>query len=58
MGLPAGWVTDPTFGLTPSQQLASLGNGVVPLQAATALRLLFRNVETPLNTTRNDPSRS
>lgn len=58
MGLAAGWVTDPALGLTPSQQLASLGNGVVPLQAATALRLLFRNVETLLNTTRNDPSRS
>ncbi|WP_150463288.1 DNA cytosine methyltransferase [Nesterenkonia ebinurensis] len=40
MGLPAGWVTDPGRGLTPNQQIAALGNGVLPLQATTALDLL------------------
>lgn len=41
MGLPAGWVTDPAIGLTRNQQLKALGNGVVPQQAALALRLLL-----------------
>ncbi|MFB7761477.1 DNA cytosine methyltransferase [Streptomyces xiamenensis] len=36
MGLPAGWVTA-VPGLTRTQQLRALGNGVVPRQAATAL---------------------
>lgn len=39
MGLPDGWVTD-TLGLTRPAMLRALGNGVVRLQAATALRLL------------------
>lgn len=38
MGVPAGWVTDPDLGLTRSQQLRALGNGVVPGQAVEALR--------------------
>ncbi len=38
MGLPDGWVTD--AGVTRSQALKILGNGVVPQQAALALRLL------------------
>lgn len=38
MGLPEGHVTD--VGLTRAQQLKALGNGVVPQQAALALRLL------------------
>jgi DNA (cytosine-5)-methyltransferase 1 len=38
MGLPAGWVTG--HGLTASQELKMLGNGVVPQQAALALHLL------------------
>lgn len=38
MGLPAGWVTD--TGLSRSQQLKMLGNGVVPQQAYLALELL------------------
>lgn len=38
MGLPAGWVTG--HGLSPSQELKMLGNGVVPQQAALALDLL------------------
>ena len=38
MGLPSGWVTD--CGLSRSQQLKILGNGVVPQQAYKALELL------------------
>ncbi len=38
MGLPDGWVTD--TGVTRSQALKILGNGVVPQQAAFALSLL------------------
>ncbi|WP_166845095.1 DNA cytosine methyltransferase [Isoptericola sp. BMS4] len=39
MGLPAGWVTDTDT--TRSEQLRALGNGVVPHQAAEALRHLL-----------------
>ena len=39
MGLPAGHVTG--HGLRPAQELKALGNGVVPQQAALALRLLL-----------------
>ena len=39
MGLDAGWVTQ-VPGLTRNQQLKALGNGVVPQQAAAAIRLL------------------
>ena len=38
MGLPAGHVTG--HGLRPAQELKMLGNGVVPQQAALALRML------------------
>lgn len=38
MGLPDGWVTG--IGLSRTAALKMLGNGVVPLQALTALRLL------------------
>lgn len=41
MGLSAGWVTDPAIGLTRSQQLKALGNGVVPQQSAYALQHLL-----------------
>lgn len=41
MGLPAGWVTDCDLGA--NEQLKALGNGVVPQQAALAVRLLGRN---------------
>ena len=41
MGLPAHWVTDPTLGLPRTAALRVLGNGVVPAQAVTALRLLL-----------------
>lgn len=37
MGLPAGWVTD-VPGVNRNAQLKALGNGVVPQQAAAALR--------------------
>lgn len=47
MGLPAGWVTDPAIGLTRNQQLKALGNGVVPQQAALALRLLLGQPSLP-----------
>ncbi len=39
MGLRAGHVTD-VPGLTRTQQLKALGNGVVPQQAAAAIQLL------------------
>ncbi|QAY61395.1 hypothetical protein ET475_16415 [Microbacterium protaetiae] len=39
MGLPAGWVTD-AHELTQNQQITALGNGVLPLQAVSALSLL------------------
>jgi DNA (cytosine-5)-methyltransferase 1 len=41
MGLPDGWVTDTDLGLASSEQLTALGNGVVPAQAAHALRALL-----------------
>ncbi len=40
MGLPAGWVTDVGLGLSQGQQLSALGNGVLPRQATSALRML------------------
>jgi len=42
MGLPPGHVTDAVDGRT--HQLRILGNGVVPQQAALALRYLFDRV--------------
>ena len=40
MGLPEGYVTQ-VPGLTHRQQLTALGNGVVPQQAAAAIRNLL-----------------
>jgi DNA (cytosine-5)-methyltransferase 1 len=40
MGLPEGWVTA-VPGLTRSEQLKALGNGVVIQQAAAAITLLL-----------------
>ena len=40
MGLPHGWFTSPEIGLTRVQALKLGGNGVVPQQAAFALRTL------------------
>lgn len=42
MGLPAWWVTG-TDDLTQNQQITALGNGVLPLQAISALRRLTAN---------------
>ena len=44
MALPAGWVTD-IPGVTRNQALKALGNGVVPPQAAAALRLMLNRIE-------------
>jgi len=41
MGLPDGWVTG--VGLSRSQELKMLGNGVVPQQAAAAYGWLLNN---------------
>lgn len=46
MGLPEGWVTD-VPGLGRKDQLKALGNGVVPQQAAQALRLLLPDMAAP-----------
>lgn len=46
MGLPAGHVTD-VPGLTRSEHLRALGNGVVPQQAEAALRLLAARAGLP-----------
>lgn len=43
MGLPAGWVTD--VGISRNEQLKALGNGVVPHQAAAALKHIMAQVE-------------
>ena len=42
MGLPDGWVTG--CGLPRGAQLRALGNGVLPQQAAAALRQLIQTV--------------
>ncbi|WP_209447290.1 hypothetical protein [Amycolatopsis alba] len=41
MGLPPGWVTAEHLGLPRTAQLRALGNGVMPQQAAHALRHLL-----------------
>jgi len=47
MGWPAGWVTDPAIGLSRAEQLKACGNGVVPQQAAAALRELLSRPGVP-----------
>lgn len=47
MGLPDGWVTDPTLGVPRAAQLKALGNGIVPQQMALAVRLLTPEAVTP-----------
>ena len=42
MGLPDGWVTG--HGLSRNDELKMCGNGVVPQQAAMALKYLLREV--------------
>ena len=44
MGLPAGWITD-VPGITRNEALKACGNGVVPQQAAAALRALLPAME-------------
>lgn len=51
MGLPDGWVTD-VPGITRSDALTALGNGVVPQQAAAAIRHLLGVREYALRTTK------
>lgn len=41
MGWPAGWVTDPAIGISRNDQLRCIGNGVVSIQAAAAIRYLL-----------------
>ena len=43
MGLPDGWVTD-VPGVGRNDQLEALGNGVVPQQAAAAVRSLLARI--------------
>lgn len=45
MGLPDGWVTDPAIGISRNEQLKACGNGVVPQQAAAALRDMLKAFE-------------
>lgn len=40
MGLEPAWVTNSMLKLSPNQQMAALGNGVLPLQALCALNRL------------------
>lgn len=48
MGLPEGWVTDPALGLSRTQQLKMLGNGVVTQQAVAALEsMTVRSISEP-----------
>lgn len=47
MAWPEGWVTDPEIGLTRAEQLRACGNGVVPAQAAAALRELLARPGVP-----------
>jgi hypothetical protein len=44
MGLPPGWVTAGHLDLPRTAQLRALGNGVMPQQAAHALRLLLKDL--------------
>lgn len=51
MGLPVGWVTGPDvteLGVPRSAQLRMIGNGVVPLQAEAAARILLERAARPL----------
>lgn len=41
MGLPEGWVTSPDLGLSRTQHLKIIGNGVCPQQAEFALETLI-----------------
>ena len=64
MGLPPGWVTAEHLDLPRTAQLRALGNGVMPQQAAHALRLLLDDLthlhhppcQPPASTTRDTTS--
>ena len=45
MGLPDGHVTSPEIGLSRTQQLRALGNGVVPQQAAAAITQIRKDTQ-------------
>lgn len=45
LGWPEGWVTDPEIGISRSGQLRLIGNGVVPQQAAAALVILLKMLD-------------
>jgi len=45
MFLPEGWVISPEIGLSRTDQIKAIGNGVVPPQAVAAFRYLFSLVE-------------
>jgi hypothetical protein len=45
MGVPEGWITD--VGLSRNDELKACGNGVVPQQAALALRVLLEGMTLP-----------
>jgi len=47
MGWPLGWVTAAAIGLSRAEQLKACGNGVVPQQAAAALRELLARPGVP-----------
>lgn len=47
MGWPAGHVTDPEIGLSRAEQLKACGNGVVPQQAAAAIREMLARPGVP-----------
>jgi len=55
MGLSEGWVTADDLGLPRSAQLQALGNGVVPQQAAAALRTLFAGMRDADEAERSEP---
>ena len=50
MGLDEGWVTG-VPGLNRTAQLKALGNGVLPAQAAAALRILHTRATTTAKST-------
>jgi len=54
MGLPAGWITD--AGLTRNEELKACGNGVVPQQAALALRHLLEGIPLPTGGGASEPA--
>jgi len=52
MGVPEGWITD--AGLTRNEELKACGNGVVPQQAAMALKLLLKDLPPLTEKNRNE----